>query len=118
MRIDGLNSGNVDTSDFKLPGGKVVPTVKEYIYLGQAFTSDLSSDVDVDRRINKAIVIRASLTDIFKRKDIGLKVKGRIYVVLVLSVLLHASECWCMKQSLMAKISKLSSPKCSHDVWY
>jgi len=106
-----------DTSDFVIGNdeNRRVPVVTKHIYLGFAISSSLDSECDVDRRITKANQIHGSLMVVFRRKDIGLKVKGRIYVVLVLSILLYGSECWCMKKMLMDKLRSFYH-KCVRDL--
>ena len=91
-------------SPIYLTGGRKIPFTKEFKYLGGIIHCSLSCEVDVDRRISSASQAMGSLKGMIRRKDINSKVKGRVYVSLVLSILLYGCENWTLQESLMKKL--------------
>ena len=60
------------------------------------------SDVDVNTRITKAtaaFAFGALHYCFFSNQRVSLKDKGRVYAVLVLTILLHGSECWSLREA-------------------
>ncbi len=62
-------------------------TMGEFKYLGSIIDSSLTSDADVDTRIKAAISAFSALKNILTSLCIDLRVKGRIYNALILSIL-------------------------------
>jgi hypothetical protein len=94
-----------NTDRFQVDGDGFIDFTKEFKYLGSIINSSLTSDSDIDKRIKSATAIFGALSScIFSKKDIDLKVKGRIYVSLVLSVLLYGSETWALREDLSQRL--------------
>ena len=100
-----------DTSRFNivdevgLPVGFVDFTT-EFKYLGSILHHSLTSDADVDKRIKSATAAFGALKNIFTNRHIDLKVKGRIYVALCLSILLYGCEVWCLRSDLLSRLRR------------
>ena len=93
-----------DVSDINLGGNKTITFTEEMIYLGSVITPSLRSDKDVGRRIMLARRAMGVLRPSFRRSDLALRVKGKMYVALVLSILMYGSECWTMTAELMNEL--------------
>ena len=95
-----------DTANFDVADGFVSFT-QEFRYLGSAsdIHSSLKSDVDVNTRITKATAAFGALHYcFFSNQRVSLKDKGRVYAVLVLTILLHGSECWSLREDLYDRL--------------
>ncbi len=64
--------------------GASVPGVKVHC--------SLSSEADVDKRIKPATAAFGGVKNVFTNRQLDLKLKGRIYMALCLSILLYGSE--------------------------
>ena len=67
-------------------------------YLGSIIDSSLTSDADIDVRIKAATSAFGALKNVLTSLSVDLRVKGRIYKALVLSILLYDSEAWCLRE--------------------
>ena len=95
-----------DTSDFPMGGGTVHFTEK-FKYLGSMISRNLSDEVDVDARIQKAgSAFGALRQSFFGSKAIPLKDKKIAYESIVLCVLLHGSESWALTKKLQDRLQK------------
>ena len=81
-----------------------VDFTKEFKYLGSIVHYSLSSEADVDKRIKSATAAFGALKNVLTNKRLDLKLKGRIYVALCLSILLYGSEVWCLKENLLHRL--------------
>ena len=97
---------DADTSSFFIDNdGGFVHFCTEFKYLGSIITPCLTSDADVDKRIKSASAAFGALRDcVFANRDLGLQVKGRVYVALVLTILLYNSEIWCLREDLLRRL--------------
>ena len=100
-----------DTSRFNIIDGAGLPVgfvdfTTEFKYLGSILHHSLTSDADVDKRIKSATAAFGALKNIFTNRHIDLKVKGRIYVALCLSILLYGCEVWCLRSDLLARLRR------------
>jgi hypothetical protein len=77
-----------------------VDFTKEFKYLGSTIDSSLTSDADVDMQIKASTSAFGALKNVFTSLSVDLRVKGRIYSALVLSILLYGSEAWCLREDL------------------
>jgi hypothetical protein len=93
-----------DVSVISLGGDKTITFTEEMIYLGSVIVPSLRSDNDVGRRIMLARRAMGILRPSFRRSDLALRVKGKMYVALVLSILMYGSECWTMTEELMKEL--------------
>ena len=87
-----------DTSPLHVDGG-LIPFTKNFTYLGSKLSFDTSCVTDVNARIAKAAAAFGALRkSVFSAKGIELKVKGKVYMALVVSILLYGSECWALRR--------------------
>jgi len=69
------------------------------IYLGSVLADDCSDREDVLLRIKRAGNMFGSLRKcLFENVKIKLKIKGKVYESLILSILLYGSESWCLTE--------------------
>ena len=104
-----VNYSAADTSRFNIVDGAGLPVgfvdfTPEFKYLGSILHHSLTSDADVDKRIKSATAAFGALKNIFNNRHIDLKVKGRIYVALCLSILLYGCEVWCLRSDLLSRL--------------
>ena len=79
-------------------GGEIgqVTHAESFVYLGSTIPEDLDDMLSVKARICKAqAVFNALRKPVFNSKDFSLTLKGRLYNILVLSVLMYGAESWC-----------------------
>ena len=76
----------------------------EFKYLGSIVQHSLTSDADIDKRIKSATAAFGALRNVLGDKHIDLKVKGKIYVALCVSILLYGCEVWCMREDLFDRL--------------
>ena len=87
-----------DQSCFTCDDG-IITFCDKFKYLGSYLDRTLRSDVDIDERIKAAAAAFGALrVSTFTNKRVDEKVKGRIFVAIVLSILLYGGECWCMTE--------------------
>ena len=92
-----------DCTRFDVADGFVTFT-NAFKYLGSVIDHSLTSDLDVDKRIKSATAAFGALRDILTSRRTDLKIKGKIYTVLCLTILLYGSECWCLRDDIMRKL--------------
>ena len=89
-----------------LPSGTDnIPIVSEFTYLGSVISRDLSDEIDVNRRIQKAGnafgMMRKSL---FSSPVVKLKTKANVYRIFILAILLYGVECWSLTEKLLNRL--------------
>jgi hypothetical protein len=95
---------DADKADFVVADGFISFT-DEFRYLGSTIHESLTSDADVDARIRKATAAFGALREcLFSKKHVSSKDKGKAYSVLVLTILLYGSECWCLREDLFNRL--------------
>ena len=104
-----VDYSTADTSrlDIRNANGSTVGFVdftKEFKYLGSIIDSSLTSDADVNMRIKSATSAFGALKNVLSSLSVDLRVKGRIYNALVLSILLYGSEAWCLREDLFNRL--------------
>ena len=105
-------ANRVDFSEVKVGGGKAVPVVFEFVYLGRKVHSSCSDEPDVDARIAKASKAFGALSKaVFRNKQVSSYSKGVAYKVLVLTVLLYGCESWSLTQRSWAKLRLFHNDK-------
>jgi hypothetical protein len=85
--------------------GTPLEIVDRFTYLGSIITASSNVSDDINHRIVKARAAFASLRHIWRRRDVRLAVKGRLYNACVRSVLLYGSETWPLRVEDVNKIS-------------
>ncbi|TNN20225.1 endonuclease-reverse transcriptase, partial [Schistosoma japonicum] len=73
---------------------EVVERVDRFTYLGSLISADGLVTDEISARIQKARLAFAKLRHLWRRRDIRLLTKGRVYRAAVRSVLLYGSETW------------------------
>ncbi|CAH8613849.1 unnamed protein product [Schistosoma guineensis] len=75
-------------------GSEVVERVDRFTYLGSLISPCGLVCDEISARIQKARLAFANLRHLWRRRDIRLSTKGRVYCAAVRSVLLYGSETW------------------------
>ena len=95
----GRGEGDVRMEDMELREQRM-KQVEEFVYLGSVFTSDGKFLQDIERR--RAGATRAFGTlkrRLWGRRDVSLKVKMKIFNVVVLPVLLYGATAWALTRT-------------------
>ena len=77
-----------------------VDFTKEFKYLGSLITPSLTSDADATKRLKAASAAFGALKGVFRNRHLDYKVKGHVYVALVLGILLYGSEVWSLREDI------------------
>ena len=94
-----------DLTDVELGNDKYMPVVDIFKYLGSLLTRDCTDTADVEARINAASHAFGALRQcLFTSTDISFPAKKMVYEGLVLAILLHGSETWCLTEILFNKL--------------
>ena len=76
-------------------GNYELDVVEQFSYLGSTITSNLSLDIEIDKRIGKAATTLARLTSrVWTNPKLTVKTKMVVYNACVVSKLLYGSETW------------------------
>ena len=96
---------DADLSDVDLGDGRFFPVVDEFNYLGSVLTRDCRDASDVDTRIKKASAAFGALRDsVFASKTVSSRAKRTVYVALVLAILFHGAESWCLTEAVFQRL--------------
>ena len=74
--------------------GEPLEVVDKFVYLGSCVSAGRGVTEEISNRIVKARVAYANLSHLWRRRDVSLAVKGRVYNASVRTVLLYACETW------------------------
>ena len=99
---------DVDSSGLPLSiDGHTLEVVDSFNYLGNRIYSRDSdhTDEEIGSRIAKARFAFASLRHLWRRRDISLRLKGRVYAASVRAVLLYGCETWPLRAEDMRRLS-------------
>jgi hypothetical protein len=97
--------GPADFGNVQLGGGKFLPIVDQFRYLGSEADRTMTSESDVVSRIKKAGCAFGALWPLlFNSSSIGLVAKRMVYTTFVMAVVLHGSEAWCITAKLWGKL--------------
>jgi len=88
------NLGSGPQPDTIIVNGNHVDAASDFVYLGSSQSSDGQCRPDIQRRIGFASAVMSSLDNIWKNKRLSLSIKLHVFLALVQSVLLYASETW------------------------
>ena len=84
---------------------EVIEKVKIFKYLGSQITDDGDHEVDIDARIVKAkTAFKKLYRGIWKRRDVSLKTKFRVYSALVEPIVLYGAESWTLSAKVKQKL--------------
>ncbi|KAK3556627.1 hypothetical protein QTP70_010822 [Hemibagrus guttatus] len=91
-------------------GGKLLPQVEKFKYLGVLFTSEGRMDREIDRRIGAAAaVMRSMYRSVVVKKELSRKAKLSIYQSIYVPTLTYGHELWVMTERKSIEISRSSS---------
>ena len=80
--------------------------VENFTYLGSTLSQDVSLDAEINNRIAKASAAFGRLTkNVWERKGLKLSTKIKVYMAVVLTTLLYASETWTAYSRHIKKIN-------------
>ncbi|CAH8849866.1 unnamed protein product [Trichobilharzia szidati] len=74
--------------------GEPLEVVDKFVYLGSCVSAGGGVTDEISNRIMKARVAYINLCHLWRRRDVSLAVKGRVYNASVRAVLLYACETW------------------------
>jgi len=85
-------------------GGSDTEKVDEFSYLGSYVSFNSSCEKDVNMRIGKAAAVFSKMEKIWRKNNISLKVKTRLYEAIILSTLLYGAEVWPLRVTLTKRL--------------
>ena len=85
--------------------GQPLEVVEEFTYLGSRICPGGSIKNEISSRIGKARAAFANLRHLWRRPDVSLSIKGRVYNAAVRSILLYASETWSLRTEDIHRLS-------------
>ncbi|KAK3568482.1 hypothetical protein QTP86_008239 [Hemibagrus guttatus] len=86
-------------------GGKLLPQVEEFKYLGVLFTSEGRMDREIDRRIGAAATVMPSMyRSVVVKKELSRKAKLSIYQSIYVPTLTYGHELWVMTERMKLEI--------------
>ena len=78
-------------------------------YLGSIFEAGGSQMADVQRRINLAVARFGKMRHIWTSPDLHLRLRMRLYISSVCSILTYGSEAWNLTREVMRKLNGANS---------
>lgn len=84
--------------------GDTLEAVEHFTYLGSRISTAGKIEEEIKARISKARTAFASLRHLWRRHDIRLALKGRVYCAVVRSVLLYGCETWPLRVADMRQL--------------
>jgi hypothetical protein len=94
-----------DLSHVRWADGTHMPVVLQFKYLGSIVASNCKDGADVDARIGAATKAFGMLRKgVFSSQAVSSGAKHIVYLVVVMSILLYGSECWCLTEASMDKL--------------
>ena len=96
---------NANLSCIELGGGRFIPIVAAFIYLGSVISRDCTAALDVRNRIEKAGDAFGAIRDsILSSIRVSNTSKKFVYCCIILAILLYGSETWCLTEALLQKL--------------
>ena len=84
---------------------EVIERVEEFKYLGAQTTSDGNQEVDVNARLEKAkTAFKGLYHGLWKRRNISLRTKFRVYRALIEPIALYGAESWTLTAKVKNKL--------------
>ena len=94
-----------DLSDFDVGAGRHIPVVESFTYLGTVISRNCNDAMDVDTRLKKASAAFGALRGcVFASRTVSPRAKRTVYVGLVLAILLHGAESWCLTEEMFNRL--------------
>ena len=98
---------NTDLSDIELGDGRFIPVTAEFKYLGSMLNRNCRDELDVDVRLKAASAAFGALKRcVFSVKAITARAKRAVYVGLILAILLHGAESWCLTEDVYNRLRR------------
>ncbi|VDP02216.1 unnamed protein product [Schistosoma mattheei] len=91
-----LQDWSASTPELRI-GNDVVGRVDNSTYLGGLISRNELVSAEISAWIRKALLAFANLRHLWRRRDIRLSIKGRVYCAAVRSVLLYGCEVWSLR---------------------
>ena len=85
--------------------GSPLEVVDRFTYLGSVFSSACNVADEISARISRARIAFANPRHLWRRKDVRLAIKARVYNACVRSVLLYGSETWPFRDEDINRLS-------------
>ena len=79
--------------------------VFKFKYLGSLFAADGQHCYDINARVAMAMSRCGKLKHIFDSKELGPRLKLRLYIAAICSLLTYGCESWCLTQEVMQKLN-------------
>ena len=92
------------TPNFSL-GGVRLDVVNSFVYLGSCISAGGCVEEEISKRIAKARLAFVNLRHLWRRRDIRLSTKGRVYNAVVRAVLLYGCETWPLRSEDVRRLS-------------
>jgi hypothetical protein len=93
-----------DTADILINENEFFSYCDKFKYLGSIFTPSLKDDMDIQRRINQANGVFATMKRVLCNKELSAKLRIRLYNATVINILLWGCESWALTEELRRKI--------------
>ena len=85
-------------------GNDVLEVVESFVYLGSCITAGGNVEDKISLRIQKARLAFANLRNLWRRYDVSLSLKGRVYNTSVRAMLLYGYETWPLRAEDVRKL--------------
>ena len=95
----------VDSTPNLTLSGEEIEAVDKFCYLGSIISPGGRISDEISSRIQKARLAFSNLAHLWRRRDIRLSVKGRVYAAAVRPVLLYGCETWPLRVVDMERLS-------------
>ena len=103
----------VDTADLVLSDGSLISFCQKFVYLGSVFTPDLSDDLNIQNRLNKANSAFGSMRPlIFSSPYLPVHLKASLYKSIVVNLLLWGCENWALRKEFERKLEVFHTKCC------
>ena len=86
-------------------GNDRLDTVDSFVYLGSCISAGGCVEREVSLRLAKAGLAFANLRHLWRRRDVSLATKGRVYNAVVRAVLLYGCETWAIRSEDVRRLS-------------
>ena len=102
-----------DTERIFIEEDKLISSCEEFQYLGSKITSSLECDTDIDNRIKKAQFLFYMLNkSVFRRRDLDMDTRCRVYVATIINILLWGCESWPLTKKNRQKLDVFHNRCC------
>lgn len=85
--------------------GQNIEYVSQYIYLGQSISFEDQTETEINRRIATAWKKYWGLKEIMKNRDINIKIKSKLYNMVILPCLTYGCQTWSLRKKDENKLS-------------